>query len=271
MKNIWLIVLLAANVTFAKQNKKPGITYTVRCTYQLAYQPDSTNPVKKSETFVLFLGNEQSLFQSKTKFLKDSFQTTADASGRSTQTSMDFYRQNQTNFDYNIIKKGCGDITTVDRVYHDFYAYKDVFDPGSWVILNDTATIVGYHCQKAQANFGGRQWFAWFTSEIPIPDGPYKFCGLPGLIVRLVDVKAFYDFTLVGLQEKNKEIVEWNGEKLNTTTKAKYFKKLKNYNENPIGVAEQSGVVFTSGRNEIMQRLQQRAKENNNPIELIKD
>lgn len=33
--------------------------------------------------------------------------------------------------------------------------------------------------QKATCDFAGRKWIAWFTTEIPIQDGPYKFYGLP--------------------------------------------------------------------------------------------
>ena len=55
----------------------------------------------------------------------------------------------------------------------------------------------GYSAQKAVAEFGGRVWTAWFTKEIPLSDGPYKFSGLPGLIVKLEDDKGDYKFDLM--------------------------------------------------------------------------
>src|SRR5690606_1469092 len=51
-------------------------------------------------------------------------------------------------------------------------------------------------CQRADIRFGGRDWVAWFTTEIPIPDGPYKFCGLPGLIVSIADTQQHWQFDL---------------------------------------------------------------------------
>ncbi|MDR1369104.1 MAG: GLPGLI family protein, partial [Dysgonamonadaceae bacterium] len=75
-----------------------------------------------------------------------------------------------------------------------------------WEILSDTATILGYACQKAQCHYRGRDWEAWFTTEIPISEGPWKFYGLPGLITKLNDRKKHYSFVLTGFQEVNETI-----------------------------------------------------------------
>ena len=42
-----------------------------------------------------------------------------------------------------------------------------------------------FETQKAETFIFGRKWTAWFSPEIPIQDGPYKFRGLPGLIVKI--------------------------------------------------------------------------------------
>jgi len=83
---------------------------------------------------------------------------------------------------------------------HDFL-YTDELKPQDWEILSDTATVLGYHCQKAQCQWRGRDYEAWFTSEIPINEGPWKFYGLPGLITKLYDTKKHYSFELIGFQE----------------------------------------------------------------------
>lgn len=75
--------------------------------------------------------------------------------------------------------------------------------PGAftWAITPATATIAGYACQRATTTFGGRTWEAWFTREIPVADGPYKFCGLPGLIVKVGDERGHYVFKLLRLSK----------------------------------------------------------------------
>ncbi|CAH0172502.1 GLPGLI family protein [Chryseobacterium sp. Bi04] len=48
-----------------------------------------------------------------------------------------------------------------------------------WKISDEKEKILEYTTQKATAIFAGREWNAWFTTELPVSDGPYKFCGLP--------------------------------------------------------------------------------------------
>jgi GLPGLI family protein len=68
-----------------------------------------------------------------------------------------------------------------------------------WKILNDKQKILNYNAQKASLNFAGRAWNAWFTQAIPLQDGPYKFHGLPGLIVKMEDATKSHIFELVGI------------------------------------------------------------------------
>ncbi|MGR3854524.1 GLPGLI family protein [Chryseobacterium indologenes] len=66
-----------------------------------------------------------------------------------------------------------------------------------WEISDSTKTFEGYKVQKALTEFGGRSWVAWFTKDIPIPYGPYKFNGLPGLIMELYDTRRDYHFKVI--------------------------------------------------------------------------
>jgi GLPGLI family protein len=82
-----------------------------------------------------------------------------------------------------------------------------------WKISNDKAKIGAYNTQKATVEFGGKKWTAWFTSELPFQDGPYKFSGLPGLIVKIEDEGKNYSWVLQG----NKKVANW--EELSYTEK----------------------------------------------------
>ena len=68
----------------------------------------------------------------------------------------------------------------------------------NWKILSDKEKIGTYNTQKATTDFGDRKWTAWFTTDLPFQDGPYKFSGLPGLIVKIQDEKGDYSWELKG-------------------------------------------------------------------------
>lgn len=71
----------------------------------------------------------------------------------------------------------------------------------NWKVLPDKEKIGELMTQKATCYFAGRSWTAWFSTEIPIQDGPYKFHGLPGLIVKLEDQTKSHSYVLKGSEE----------------------------------------------------------------------
>jgi GLPGLI family protein len=87
------------------------------------------------------------------------------------------------------------------RVASDEYVLKEEFPALDWEILEDSKEIGGYACQKAVTNFKGRTYEAWFTTEIPMPFGPWKLNGLPGLILSAADTKQEVVFEFDGFDK----------------------------------------------------------------------
>ena len=73
----------------------------------------------------------------------------------------------------------------------------------NWNITSEKVKIGTYNTQKATTEFGGRKWNAWFTTDLPFQDGPYKFYGLPGLIVKIEDDGGNYSWELKGNKKVN--------------------------------------------------------------------
>lgn len=106
-----------------------------------------------------------------------------------------------------------------------------------WEILADTATILNYHCMKAVTQFRGRRYYAWFTIDIPINDGPSKFHGLPGMIMKIEDSDNVFCMTAIGLEKIDSPILKVNDILNNTfeTIDYKLFNKLKQNKYQKVG------------------------------------
>ena len=65
-----------------------------------------------------------------------------------------------------------------------------------WVIQDETKKIGSNVCQRATCTFRGRNYIAWFATDINIGAGPYKFQGLPGLILEVTDDQGKISFTM---------------------------------------------------------------------------
>lgn len=69
-----------------------------------------------------------------------------------------------------------------------------------WTLKDEHKTILGHECQLATCHWRGRDFEAWFTSDIPVRLGPWTFGGLPGLILKLYDTQKLYTWEAVGLR-----------------------------------------------------------------------
>lgn len=58
-----------------------------------------------------------------------------------------------------------------------------------WQLADEQKEIEGLKCAKATTHFRGRDYTAWYALEIPRSAGPWKFNGLPGLIIKIEDNK----------------------------------------------------------------------------------
>lgn len=90
----------------------------------------------------------------------------------------------------------------VDPQGDEGYRVEETAEVPEWTIVSDsTATILGYNCTMATANYKGRIWMAYYTEDIPIDNGPWKLCGLPGLIMKAYDSENHYIFEAIGMKQ----------------------------------------------------------------------
>lgn len=234
--------------------------------YNLEYQKDSTDiNSKQNEKMILFIGKNYSLFESYNKRYNDSLKNALAENNTdlSLTVSKALALRKKSRFNFKIIKN---DNKTL--VFDSYFSYEFIYEDKeelNWDITKTTDTINGFHCNLALTSFAGRTYRAWFTSEIPISDGPYKFKGLPGLIVKIEDDKKQYVFQLESLIKK-KERFEFDKKGGIEVTKKEFYNSYNTFKKNFIAQLSQRGVELDeSTSRETQKRVQ---KSRNNEIEI---
>ncbi len=256
----FLIFFFALFSIYSYSQKKSNYIFG----YRLNYVPDSTNVNNiRTEDFVLYVTEGKSLFTSENYLKRDSII-------KSTQVTnvLNISKLPNTRFKYVLIKEG-----NKIKYYETILKYKFEYEEDAkfdWnLVSGETKKIGNYNCSKANLKYGGREWEAWFTVDIPINDGPFKFSNLPGLIVKISDSKKHYSFELISI-EKNR-IIENTilGESFlnqhKKVSKSDFYKAVKNINDNIINELSSSGLTVSGDSAE---KVKSNLKKKNNPIEL---
>jgi len=115
------------------------------------------------------------------------------------------------------------------------YNYNESSPSFKWKMEVDTTTILTYSCQKATTTFRGRKYTAWFAPEIPSNNGPWKFGGLPGLILKISDESNSFLFECIGIQQLEKpEPIKFYKLRYITLKRKEMDKIYKRYFKDPI-------------------------------------
>lgn len=264
---------------------------TNRFVYQVTMKPDAENKTDiKTENAYLDISPEKSVFYSENRIKRDSvMQKAFQGGGGRGSINRDQMESLRTNINYSVEKdKKNQKMFFKDRIGRDIYSYEED-RPMNWKIASETRKIGEYKVQKAETDFGGRKWTAWFTTDLPYQDGPYKFGGLPGLIVKVEDDKGEYSFDLM----KNYKIAEFPTlNQFGNTLKVKrtdYLKQQQKFKTDPMSFMNQSAGGISAPmrvggggrgpggggnqnpadmRKRMEERVKEEAKKNSNPIEL---
>ena len=238
---------LSFNALLAQEREE--LRFDIQVIYQVSRLADSNDQeTLRKRDMELLLNDEASLFQSVWRSQRDSTDLADGAVRFGTLLLAPVSKLN-----YQILKRqeqikvydsAFGiNLQGVDEIYH----YEESRDMLEWQLKADTLRIAGMLCQRADIRFGGRNWVAWFTPEIPIPDGPYKFCGLPGLIVSIADTKGHWQFEMTNIRNKEKVVTinfqSWF--KFKAAPKEQLFRERKVFQDNLIATQVAAGMDLT--------------------------
>ncbi|WP_276483745.1 GLPGLI family protein [Paraflavitalea pollutisoli] len=108
-----------------------------------------------------------------------------------------------------------------------------------WQIGQQTKTIGDYTCQQATGTYAGRQYIAWFTTELPFRYGPWKLSGLPGLILEAADANGEVSFTCLAIRKPTEETKHRYGRNSYIPASEQAVAKAKEaFEENPVATMQ---------------------------------
>ena len=194
MKKYLLLLILIFNF---------GNAQNQRFTYEYKFVPDSTNKSDiKKELMLLEVLPKFSKFYSEEVFKSDSIALAAYEKEMKMTGSVNVKSNDRKGLVRNIVIKESPDFKTflITRIGQSKLKVLDD-RKFNWKILREKEKIGEFDTQKAETEMYGRKWFAWFTSDIPIQEGPYKFHGLPGLIVKIEDQTKSHLYELKAIKK----------------------------------------------------------------------
>lgn len=293
MKRLFSVLFIALFAFASAQDSKELKETANRFFYELTFKPKKDSTKLDKVIAILDITPKKSIYQDYTIPAQDSIIKLAVEEMEKTKTWKDISKMvRMPKFSYKIVKTYPEmKEKYIDRVSMNLFGYDDDVKL-NWNILPEKEKIGEYNTQKATTEYGGRNWTAWFSADIPFQDGPYKFYGLPGLIVKIEDTDKNYSWKLSG----NKKIENYDevsySEKINAkygvsqtvspTTKEKFDKAYAAYKQDPMGEFRQKitpemgnmkmpGSDMTIG--EMMKKQEKIAKDffnaNDNPIEKV--
>ena len=198
-------------------------------------KPDQ--PIK--ETMRLDIGRKSSRFYSYTAAVRDSVLKADMNNGASTETISQHAKQYKSVWSEQTFKGYPeGHMTTLDEIAGDIsrLCCEEKEEKPEWKLTADTLTLLGYRCTRATTQFKGRQWTAWFTPDIPVSEGPWKLCGLPGMILIAEDAEGHYRFAANGIEQcRNTAPIIFGGKDYESVNRKQYNKVHERFFADPMG------------------------------------
>lgn len=241
MKKFFALFLMTAFVAVSAQETAN------RFFYELSYKPRKDSAKVEKVMMILDVTKDKSIYRDYTMVAQDSTLKIQFDQMMKSGVYKDFSKMvTMPKFSEKVYKFYPDmKVQYVERISSGFTPLNIGYNDDSkmnWKISSEKMKIGSYNAQKATTEFGGRKWEAWFTSDIPLQDGPYKFHGLPGLIVKVEDDGKNYSWELKG----NRKVPNFNettymesiapggnGGKVQEVSREKFEKTFADYKKDP--------------------------------------
>ncbi len=177
-----VVFMLPKNTTYAQQNQ--GTVYFTRTVnWSKVYSQLSYMSKQEKEKIAYQMGDKM-IYNQNYKLFYDSSQSKYLVSQEQQEMSRYSWREEEyTIRRYSQQNKISDLIQTIGKTY----LVEDSIPQQKWKILNDIKEIAGHLCMKAVCKdpIKNQTIEAWFAQDLPLPFGPERMYGLPGMILEL--------------------------------------------------------------------------------------
>lgn len=198
MKFFFLFILSAFSISFRAQNPKDQAEIIVH--YEMTLQDPSNTENKSTYNFVLIANREMSIFADTAAH--NYYNNTKSPELRILHTTLPRSRT-------SVFKNG-KKTTTYLPILYDMFSYEE---PNlEWELIpGETKKFNNYTCYLAKTKSKEeRIYYAWYYPEVSIPEGPYRFKGLPGLILEAYSEDKAVVFSALGMKKTDEKIEKIN-------------------------------------------------------------
>lgn len=237
---VFILGLLMSSMVVVAQNSDFA---TIECMYRYRYVFDTTAVIMSvdgmvadgdstkivTDHFLLYCGGAKSMFYSYDNMVADSV---FEANRKAGHPSYAGY-SGGLGCTLRIYKDfGNSTVDSWDKIAMEWFRMEEQMPDFNWQIGDEWKEIEGYRVQKATCRFRGRDYEAWFAPEVTVADGPWKFCGLPGLIFVVYDTPCQYHYRLTGIR-KRENAIKYPDENYISIKSKKFYTALRRFIENP--------------------------------------
>lgn len=259
MKRYFLFKFLLFNIFIFSQNEKA----ILEVNYELKIINDSLNRDRVSfSNYTLLSNNSTSIY-----FNKDA-------------KKFYDYLYNQKEHPFKLSQNGLSSLPKIPKHKVSSYKVDDklfVFLPVGkyiytfqedslvWDVLSEKKYIKNYKCKLAKTvTDTGDTFYAWFTEDVPISEGPFRFKGLTGLILEVYNQNKTIEIIATDIK-KSDELIEsltYGKNLIALKSKSQFLEARKNYFDNPAAYNSNVKVLDSNG-DDLNKKIADKIKKTN--------
>lgn len=251
-------ILLLLPSTFVAQEIKDFMRYEYILTYKPFDKKITPNAEPVVEKMYLDVDGSKSLFISEGTYLEFVADLKEEESG-TIESKIPW-----------LLSRELGDIDLYEMINSlEAYKVKQPLNLIKWTISNEIEEYHSMKVQKAIGELSGRTWTVWFTIEIPLIEGPYKFKNLPGFVVKANDADQDYVFEFIESKKVNNYWFELSELDFFKEVTDKQLRRLKNLNANKsyMQIIQETGGKLMNDSKEPSDFMTKKFGKEPNPIE----